>query len=117
MSEALYTFRRGETIRLALDAMSGDVSSVTAVHADLRRRKLPATALTGSETVAASFVVTPRAAVGDIPAGWDLTVPPSVSDTLPAGLYAADARLSFGPDDAETTEGWTVEIREAATRP
>lgn len=117
MSEATYTFRRGETIRLALDAMSGDVSSVTAVMAKLRRRRSAALALTGAEPVAASFTVTARAAAGDVPAGWDLTIAPSVTDTLEAGLYAADARLSFGADDAETTEGWTVQIMEAATRP
>ena len=43
--------------------------------------------------VAASFTVSPRAAAGDIPAGWTLTIPASVSATLSPGAYLADARL------------------------
>lgn len=111
----VYSFHRGETIRLCLDAISGDPESVTGVTAQLRKRR--GNVLTGSEPVAGTFAVSERAATVDYPAGWDLALPPSVTSTLAPGLYSADARLAFGADDAQITESWTIEIKPAASAP
>jgi hypothetical protein len=88
-----YIYQRGETISLALDAVTGDPAQVTAISAAMKavppgRSEAPATA-----SVAASFAVTPSPAVGDQPAGWTLTIPALVSASLSPGAYVADARL------------------------
>lgn len=80
-----YTFQRGETIRVALDAVSGDPGQVDSISA---RMKL---AVGGADSV--PFEIVGRAAAGDVPAGWTLTIAAEVSVALPLGLYRADARL------------------------
>lgn len=116
MSDPVYTFARGATVRLALDVLDGSTAAVTAVSAVLRKvAKIGALPLTG-EPVAATFTVTPRAASGAIPAGWDLVIPPSVTASLAAGYYAGDARLNFGSNDADVTRAWTIVLQDAVTR-
>jgi hypothetical protein len=75
-----YSFQRGETVSLALDAVTGDPATVTSVTAAMK-------------PVAASFSVSSRVAAGSIPAGWTLTLSAAVSAALAAGTYLADAKL------------------------
>lgn len=114
MSLATYSFRRGETIYLALDAMTGTTGSVSAISAKLRKLEPGVKTLAQNAPDAAAFTVTVRAASGDIPAGWDLRVPAATSVGLAAGLYVADARLVIS-SDVEITESVTVQITEPAT--
>lgn len=117
MSDPVYTFARGATIRLALDVLGGNPAAVTDVAAVLRKVGKIGALPGPNDAVAATFTVTARAAAGDVPAGWDLTIVASVTATLPAGYYAGDARLSFGSTDADVTRAWTVVLQEAVTRP
>lgn len=117
MSAADFAIKQGATLALELDAMQGDVGTVTSAQASLRKLKGPSQLLTGAEPEAADFTVTARAAAGAYPAGWTLKLLPSVTSGLETGLYVADARITFGPDDAEITESWTVEVKAPATRP
>lgn len=117
MSAPDFTIKQNATLTLELDALDGDVGTVTAVQATLRRLKSPSYVLSGADPVAANFTITPRAAAGPWPAGWTLKLPPSVTLPLESGLYAADARLSFGADDAEVTKSWTIFVEVAASRP
>jgi hypothetical protein len=88
-----FIFQRGETISLALDAVAGDPATVTAISAKLKAVPPGRTTVPASAPVAANFVISTRSAVGDIPAGWTLTVPAATSVALTPGSYLADARL------------------------
>ncbi len=91
-----YVYQRGETISLALDAVSGDPLTVSAISAKLKAVPQGRTTVPDTAPVAASFAIAPRVASGDVPAGWTLTIPASVSATLTVGSYLADAKLEIG---------------------
>ena len=88
-----YTFQRGETVSIALDAVQGDPATVTSVTAALKPVAAGRTLVDPGATVAATFSVSNRAAAGNIPAGWTLTLSAAISAGLAAGTYLADARL------------------------
>jgi hypothetical protein len=109
-----YVFTRGEDIAVALDAVSGDVATVSAISAALKpipgwRAVLPA-----GTPAAAMFIITPRAAATDIPAGWTLLIPALVSATLAVGNYVADALLHVAGGTA-ITEQIGIRLKEAVT--
>jgi hypothetical protein len=88
-----YIFQRGETISLALDALSGNPLTVSSISAAMKAVAPGRTSVTADAPVAAVFAITARGAFGDIPAGWTLTIPALVSQALKPGSYVADARL------------------------
>ena len=88
-----YTFQRGETVSIALDAVTGDPASVTSITAAIKPVAAGRSSVDPSSAIAATFTVSNRAAAGNIPAGWTLTIPAATSTTLAAGTYVADARL------------------------
>ena len=88
-----YTFQRGETVSLALDALAGDALTVTAISAKMKAVAPGRTGVSASTPVAAVFAIVPRAASGDIAAGWTLTIDAATSTGLAVGNYLADARL------------------------
>ncbi len=103
-----YTFQRGETISLALDALTGDPLTVGAISAAMKAVAPGRTSISGTEPVAAAFDIFPRAASGDIPAGWTLVIPAATCATLSPGSYLADARIEIG---GTITISETVSIR------
>ncbi len=88
-----YTYQRGETISLALDAVTGDPAQVTAINAAMKAVQPGRSEASATAPVVASFAVTARLALGGEPAGWTLTIPALVSASLSPGAYIADARL------------------------
>jgi hypothetical protein len=112
----LGTFRIGEDITIALDAVSGDPATVSTITATMLRVKT----MNGPEFDADAYPVTvtvaPRVAAGDIPAGWNLTVPASISAGLAVGIYGIDAKLtgSGGSIDITDTTAF-VSLTAAAT--
>jgi hypothetical protein len=109
-----YIFQRGETISLALDALSGDPTGVTVITAQLKAVAPGRLSVAADAPVAANFAITPRAAAGEVPAGWTLTIPASASAALAAGFYAADARLEVA-GGVIITEQVALRIRDAVT--
>jgi hypothetical protein len=109
-----YIFQRGETISLALDAVTGDHLAVSAISAAMKAVAPGRTSSDASAPVAAAFSISPRAAVGDIPPGWTLTIPAIVSAALPAGAYLADAKLAVG-GGVIVTETVALRIKESVT--
>jgi hypothetical protein len=109
-----YIFQRGETVSLALDALSGNPASVTAISAQLKAVAPGRLSVAPDAPVAASFSIAPRAAVGDLPSGWTLTIPASVSAALAAGFYAADARLEVA-GGVIITDQIALRIRDSVT--
>jgi hypothetical protein len=90
-----YTFQRGETISLGLDALTGDPLTVSAISAGMKAVAPGRTSVAETQPVAAVFSIFPRAASGDIPAGWTLTIPAATSAMLVPGSYLADARIEI----------------------
>jgi hypothetical protein len=109
-----FVYQRGETISLALDALTGDPAGVTAVTAAMKAVPPGRTSVPADTPVAATFVVSPRAAAGDVPAGWTLTINAAASAELVAGAYLADARLVVG-GAVIITEQVAIRIRDAVT--
>jgi hypothetical protein len=113
-SMTTYTFQRGETVSLALDAVQGDVASVSSVTAALKPLSAGRTMVDPGAAVAATFSVSNRAAAGSIPSGWTLTIPAAVSAGLAAGTYLADAKLSVA-GGVTITEPVAVRMIDAVT--
>ncbi len=109
-----YIFQRGETISIALDAVTGDPLSVTSVSAVMKALPIGRTTLPDDAAIAASFVITPRLAEGDVPAGWTLTIPAAVSAGLAPGAYLADARLELAAG-VVVTEAVAIRIKPSVT--
>lgn len=90
-------FRVGETLSLALDALSGDPGEVSAIAAWIApAEQRGGVASVREDAVRTALDVTTRAASGDVPAGWTLTLSAAASAALLPGLYGIDARLTVG---------------------
>jgi hypothetical protein len=109
-----YSFQRGETISLALDAVSGDPAGVTAIAAKVKAVPPGRTSVPAEAPTAAQFVITPRAALGDVPPGWTLTIPAATSVALPAGSYLADARIEVA-GGVIVTETIAIRLRDSVS--
>jgi hypothetical protein len=109
-----YIFQRGETISIALDAVSGDPLTVSAISAAMKAVAPGRTSFHAGAPVAAAFAIAPRAAVGDVPPGWTLTIPAMVSAALPSGSYLADAKLAVG-GGVIVTETVALRIKESVS--
>lgn len=90
-----FIFQRGETISIALDAVTGDPGDVTAITAKLKLLPPGRTSVPEGAAAVADFSIVSRPAAGEIPAGCTLTIPASVSASLDPGKYLADAKLEI----------------------
>jgi hypothetical protein len=111
----IFDYHRGETIVVAIDAVTGDAASVTAITAKLKSLKFGQSEIDPNAAPIAEFAVTARAAAGDIPAGWNLTLSAAISATLVPGRYAADALITVG-GGVIIPDYITIRIRETASR-
>lgn len=109
-----FAFQRGETISLALDAVSGDPAEAGAIAASLKAVPPGRTGVAANAPVAASFVLSSRAATDENPAGWTLTIPAAVSATLAPGSYLADARIEIA-GGVVVTDSVAIVLRESVT--
>jgi hypothetical protein len=109
-----YIFQRGETISLALDALSGDPLSVSGISAAMKAVAPGRTSVTADTPVAAAFAIAARLAAGDIPAGWTLTIPAIISQALTPGSYIADARIEIA-GGVVITESVALRIKQSVS--
>jgi hypothetical protein len=109
-----YTYQRGETISLALDVVTGDPLSVTGINAAMKAVAPGRTSVNAGAPVAAVFAISPRAAQGDIPPGWNLTIDATTSGALGVGNYLADAKLTVA-GGVVITESVAISIRESVS--
>jgi hypothetical protein len=109
-----YIFQRGETISLALDVLSGDLSSVGAIIAQLKALPPGRSNVAAGAPVAAVFAIAARGATPDSPAGWTLTMNAATSATLAAGFYTADALINVA-GGVIITDQVGIRIRDAVT--
>lgn len=109
-----YTFQRGETISLALDAVTGDPLLVTDISASMKAVAPGRTGVNAGAPVAAVFAISSRTAQGEIPPGWNLTVDAVTSAGLSVGNYLADAKLTIG-GGVVITESVAIALRESVS--
>jgi hypothetical protein len=109
-----FTFQRGETVSLALDAVTGDPLSVTSISAVMKAVPPGRTGAPSGTPVAATFSVSPRTVQGDIPPGWTLSIAAATSAALSPGAYLADARLEIA-GGVIVTEPVAIRIRPSVT--
>lgn len=99
MHGTLGTFRIGEDIAVALDAVSGDPGSVTAITAKMKPAKVVANRLVLDDAAAdIAMTVTSQGS-----AGWLIALPAASTAALAPGVYGIDARLTL-PGAVEITE-------------
>ncbi len=99
MHGTIGTFRIGEDIAVALDAIEGDTTLVTAIIARMKPAKVVANRLVlDNSATGLAMTVSSQG-----PAGWLVSLPAAASAGLAAGVYGIDARLSL-PGAVEMTE-------------
>lgn len=109
-----YTYQRGETISLALDAVTGDPAQVTAISAAMKAVLAGRSEASATTPVSASFAIAARPAVGNEPPGWTLTIPAPVSASLLPGAYVADARLEIA-GGVIVTESVAIRLKQSVS--
>jgi hypothetical protein len=109
-----YTYQRGETISLALDAVTGDPAEVTSISAAMKAVPPGRSEAPASAPISASFAIAARPAVGNDPAGWTLTIPALVSASLSPGAYVADARLEVA-GGVIVTESVAIRLKQSVS--
>jgi hypothetical protein len=98
------TFRQGEDGTIALDVVAGDPALVTASQGSIRRSRNAALFDPDPVSVPIALIMTARAALGAIPAGWNLTLPAAQTATLRPGIYGIDARFTLVGGSVEITD-------------
>ncbi|MGN6356454.1 MAG: hypothetical protein ACTHLU_03110 [Novosphingobium sp.] len=90
MNDVIGTFRVGEDLSIALDAV-GDIAEVTDIAAGMKPARAMANRLVLDDVAAAI----PLAVAARGAAGWTFSLPAMATASLEPGLYGIDARLTF----------------------
>jgi hypothetical protein len=99
MNGIIGSFRIGEDVAVALDALTGDPATVTAITAQMKPAKVIANRIVLDDSATAlAMQVIPQ---GN--AGWVISLDHVSTANLAPGIYGIDARLTIG-DAVEITE-------------
>lgn len=110
-----YILKRGETLTIFLDDMDGIAPDVESVTARLRPGIASKRAVDPDAAAVADFDVVPRAAEGDDPAGWSLTLSAATTAGIDTGFYLVDARLVMDGGTEIVTDPLAIRMTEPAT--
>lgn len=110
MHGTIGTFRIGEDLAVALDAIAGDTGQVTAIAAKMKPAKVVANRLVLDD--AAAGIAMAVATQG--PAGWTVSLPASATAALAPGIYGIDARLSLSGAVEMTEQSGFIALSQAA---
>jgi hypothetical protein len=108
----VYEFKRGETIHLALEIVSGDGALVTGITSHLRRSDTDEPDEESPIIATANITYAPKNTI--VPGIWTLSFAPEVSAYFERGLYALDARIVLG-NDVIMADPVMIRIREPVT--
>jgi hypothetical protein len=112
MNGIIGEFRLGEDIAVALDAVTGDTATVTAISAWMKPALLGTDRFELDEAAAATELVV--IAQSPASAGWMLTLPHTQSALLAAGTYGIDAHLTIGSGVEITEQSAFIALSKAA---
>lgn len=110
MHGTIGTFRIGEDIAVALDAIEGDTTLVTAIIARMKPAKVVANRLVLDDAAAGLAM----AATSQGPSGWIVSLPAAETAALAAGVYGIDARLSLSGAVEMTEQSGFISLSQAA---
>lgn len=110
MHGTIGTFRIGEDLAVALDAIAGDPASVTAITARMKPAKVVANRIVLDDAAAGiAMTVTSQG-----PAGWIVSLPAAATGALGAGIYGIDARLTLSGAVEMTEQSGFIALSRAA---
>jgi hypothetical protein len=110
MNGIIGSFRIGEDISVALDALKGDPATVTAITAKMKPAKATSNRIVLDDGAAA--IVLSVAANGTV--GWIVSLSSTVTAGLAAGLYGIDAKLMVGGSVEMTEQTAFIALTQAA---
>lgn len=115
MAATLFTRYRGETIVIAVADSGAQPGGQLLVASSLR--PIPAGRAAPSATArdAASMAIAYRAANGNFPVGWLLTLDAADCAALPPGNYLIDLKITDGSGTVTITNPAVVMLAEPAT--
>ena len=110
MNGIIGSFRIGEDVAVALDALTGDLATVTAITARMKPAKVTANRIVLDDSATAiAMNVVPQGTEG-----WLVTLGHVSTAGLTAGIYGIDARLTIGGAIEMTEQTGFIALTQAA---
>lgn len=104
------SFRIGEDVAVALDAVTGDPGAVTAITARMKPARIVANRIVLDDAAAGiALTVTAQGTTG-----WLVSLPNAATAGLEAGIYGLDARLTFAGAVEMTDQSGFIALTRAA---
>ena len=110
MNGIIGSFRIGEDVSVALDALTGDPATITAISARMKPAKVTANRLVLDDS--ASAITMQVAAQGA--EGWVVALSHTATAGLAPGIYGIDARLTIGGAVEMTEQTGFIAMTQAA---
>lgn len=110
MNGIIGSFRIGEDVSVALDALTGDPATVTVITAQMKPAKVTANRIVLDDSATAiAMQVIPQGT-----AGWIVTLGHGSTAGLAAGIYGIDAKLTIGSAIEMTEQTGFIALTQAA---
>lgn len=110
MNGIIGSFRIGEDIAVALDAVAGDPATVTAISAKMKPAKVSANRFVlDDNSTGISMTVTAQGA-----AGWLVSLANATTVGLAVGIYGIDAKLTIAGGIEMTEQSGFISLSRAA---
>lgn len=110
MNGIIGSFRIGEDVAVALDALTGDPATVTAITAKMKPAKTTANRIVLDDSAAGiTMQVNPNGS-----AGWVVSLANTATANLAVGLYGIDARLTIAGAVEMTEQTGFIALTQAA---
>ena len=110
MNGIIGSFRIGEDVSVALDALTGDPATVTVISARMKPAKVTANRIVLDDS--ASAIAMQVTALGA--EGWIVTLGHAATADLAAGVYGIDAKLTISGAIEMTEQTGFIALTQAA---
>ena len=110
MNGIIGSFRIGEDVSVALDALTGDPATVTAITAKMKPAKVAANRIVLDDAATGISM----AVIAQGSAGWLVSLAHTDTAGLAAGVYGIDARLTFAGGVEMTEQTGYIALTQAA---
>jgi hypothetical protein len=112
MNGIIGEFRLGEDIAVAIDAVSGDTASITAITASMKSALVSGNRIILDD--AATAVTMSVAPQSPATGGWTLSLGSAASAALTVGVYGIDAKITLGSAVEITDQTAFIRLTRAA---